>query len=180
MLQQQENIARQQSQMALQRLDTPTWQESMAQQRGQEFFDWERSTNKDIRTLPGMSSYLQVGAMAQQKGNAQRMGSGAFQLAGTSAGSEQYANQLREFNNRQNVQNIGLGLETALMNRQNEAVGALLPFGQMAVQKDLGRVGATTQMLNSYLQAPRSTPFWQSLVLAGIGGAGSVIQGFNK
>jgi 20S proteasome alpha/beta subunit len=50
----------------------------------------------------------------------------------------------------------------------------------MAVQKDLGRVGATTQMLNSYLQAPRQTPFWQQLVLAGIGGAGSVIQGFNK
>lgn len=173
MLNSEEAKARAAANEAMEQSKIPTIQEQIALQRAQEFFNWERSNDKDIRTLPGMSSYLQIGQMAQRKAAADRYGTGAFQLA--SGANEQYATQLRAMQSQEMAQNIGAGLEGALAERRAEAVGGLLPFGQMGLQRQLGRLGAAQQREGAYLSAPRETPFWQQLTLAAIGGGASVL-----
>lgn len=173
MLGQQEAIARAQQQQAMLNAQKMTPAEEALYKQSQDFLAWEQGAGRDIRDMPGMGAYLQIGEMAQRRALRERYGTGAMRLSG--AGSEQYATKLREMYAQEAAQEYGAGLETAYAQRRAEALGSLMPLAQLGTQRSMGLLNAAQQREGAYLNAPRETPFWKTLVVEGIrAGAGVV------
>lgn len=178
MLANEEAKARQVTATAMEDARYPTEAERIGLGRAREYFDWEKAPGRDVRTLSGIESYLNIGDLAKRKAAQDRFGTGAFQLAG--GANEQYATQLRALKSQEMAQEVGAGLEQAVAARRAEAVGSLLPYSQLGLQRQLGRLGAATQREGAYLTAPRETPFWQQLTLAAVAGGSQVASAAFK
>lgn len=170
MLNQQEALARSQSAEAMSAAKQMTPAEQALYEQSQAFLTWDKTAGKDIRDMPGIGAYLKIGEMAKRRAARERFGTGAMRLSG--AGAEQYATKLRQQYAQETAQEFGAGLETAYAQRRAEAMGSLLPLAQLGTQRNLGILNAAQQKESAYLNAPRETPFWKQLTLAGIG-AGS-------
>jgi hypothetical protein len=178
-LEAREREAARQYQQALTTAQQPTESERIATQRSKEFLDWMRTPGRDIGSAPDIAPYLQIGKAATERASRQRMGIGALQLGGT--GGEGYAAKLREQYAQEQAQNFGTNLEQAIGARYAEATGNLLPMAQLGQQRTLGILGATQGREMGYLNAPRETPFWKQLTMAGVQGATSVASaGFGS
>lgn len=171
MLNQQESMARANAQQAMTEAKQMTPAEQALYEQSQSFLNWEKSSGRDIREMPGIGAYLQIGEMAKRRAARERFGTGAMRLSG--AGAEQYATKLREMYAQQSAQEFGAGLETAYAQRRAEALGSLMPLAQLGTQRSLGILNAAQQREGAYLNAPRETPFWKQLTLTAIQGASS-------
>ena len=175
MLEREEANARRQYQQALIEAQKPSELEQMQQRRSMDFIRAYDAPGKDVTQLPGLSPYIQIGRAAQERAQRQRMGSGALNLTGV--GSEGYAAKLREQYNQEQGQNFGSGLENAVAGRYAEATGSILPLAQLNQGRTMGILGSTQQREGSYLNAPRETPFWQTLTMGAVQGAAGILGG---
>lgn len=144
--------------------------------RQQAFLDWDNSKDKNVVDAPGMSDYIQIGRAALERANREKMGTGALALTG--GGAEGYAEKLRQMNQREQANEFGAGLETALMQRRAEAQGSVMPLAQLNMNRSMGLAGLASQNNNSYLNRPRQQPFWQQLLMGAISGGSAVAGAF--
>lgn len=184
MLEQQEAESRRQYQMALAEAQKRSPLELEQERRSMQFLkDWE-APGRDVRALPGLSNYIQIGQEAQERALQQRMGTGALRLSGV--GTEGYAAKLREQSQTEAAQNTANALERAVASRYAEATGSILPLAQLQQSRSMGVLGSTQSREQAYLNAPRETPFWQTLTMGAVQGAAGVLGGlgaggfFNK
>jgi hypothetical protein len=174
MLNQQEALARQQYGQAYNQANQASEAEKLLFGRNQAFLQAYDKPGMSVTDLPGMSPYLQIGKAAQERASRQRMGMGAMQLG---SGNEGYAAKLREQYAQSAAQDFGAGLEGAVANRYAEATGALLPSAQLAANRNALLLGSAQNNLQSYMNAPRETPFWKQLTMAGVQGAAGFLTG---
>ena len=173
-----EREAARQYQTALTAAQQPSEAEQIATQRSKDFLNWMKTPGRDIGSAPDIAPYLQIGKAATERAGRQRMGIGALQLGGT--GGEGYAAKLREQYAQEQGQQFGAGLEQAIGARYAEATGNLLPMAQLAQSRTMGILGATQGREATYLGAPRETPFWKQLTMAGVQGAMGVASGMAQ
>jgi hypothetical protein len=121
---------------------------------------WENAPGHDIRDLPGMGDFVQIGQAALQRANADKKGTGALQLA--DGGSSGYAQQLKELKRNELGQEVGAGLENARAQIIGQAHGEVLPMAQLGLSRSLGQAGHSAQMFGMWNQRP-SRNWWDYL-----------------
>lgn len=174
MLNQQEALARQQYQQSFQQAQQQSPAEKALQERNLSFLNWMDTPGRDVTAAPGISPYLQIGKAAQERASRQRMGMGAMQLG---TGSEGYAAKLREQYAQEAAQNYGGGLEQAVAGRYAEATGALPALMNASLSRNAMLTQSAQGNLQSYMNAPRETPFWKTLVQQGIQAGATIASG---
>lgn len=161
-----------QTQTAYNNVATKTPLETQFEANQKKFLDWDASDGKDVRDAQGLDSYIQIGQAAQERGNQQRMGTGALALS--DGGASGYAEKLKSLQNAQRGENFGSGLENALAARRAEATGSVMPLAQLDLSRKNAQLGSATGMTGMYLNRPKTRPFWQDLTMGIIQGASQV------
>lgn len=171
----EENFWTQNAQTAYTNAGQKSELEKLFEQSQIDFLNWDKSGGKDVRDAPGLSNYIQIGQAAQERAGQERMGTGALQL-GAGGGSE-YAQKLKQLNQSQMAENFGTGLENALQMRRAEATGSVMPLASLDANRKGMQMQGANQMVSTYFNRPRSTPFWQQLLGIGAQAGASYLTG---
>lgn len=131
-----------------------------------DFLNWDKSQGKDIRNAPGLDNYIQIGQSAMNKANQERMGTGALSLG--DPGASGYTANLKSLRQNEMAREFGTGLEDALAGRRAEASGSVIPLASLNNQRNMGVLNASSGLLNMYMNRPKKTPWWQSLLNTGL------------
>ena len=99
--------------------------------------DWENSSGKDIRDMPGMDAHIKIGQAAIDRAGRERMGGSGLNLA--DGGSSGYAQNLRSLRQNEMGYAVGAGLEDARAGIHSEARGSVLPLAQLQTGRQLGQ-----------------------------------------
>lgn len=148
-----------QSQQAYQATAQATPLQQAFEQAQLDFLNWDKSSGKNVAEAPGLDNYIQIGRAAQERGNREKMGTGALALGG--AGAEGYAPKLKELRQAESEQNFGTGLEDALAMRRSEATGSVIPLASLNNARNAGRAQFAGGMYGTLQNRPR-TGFWNS------------------
>lgn len=144
---------------------------------------WEGSDGRDIRDMPGMSDYIQLGEAALERSNRERMGQGGLALSGN--GMDGYAEKLKSLRQKEMGQEVGAGLERARAMTRAEIMGGGADAAQFGFNRQsavLGNSGGLYQTQLNY--KPKS---WWDYLREGVGmvsglaqGAGSAMSGYGS
>ena len=162
----------QQSQAQFQEAQKKSPLQEALEKRSLEFLNWDNSKDKNVTDAPGMNDYVQIGQAAMARAEQDRQGSGALALGGD--GASGYAEKLKSLRKAEAGNAVGSGIENALNMRRAEAQGSALPLAQFDFQKNMALTNFAGNQNQSYLNRPRQTPFWQTLLLQGIRSGTSV------
>jgi hypothetical protein len=113
----------------------------------QRVLDWENSSGKDIRNMPGMDEHIQIGQAALNRANQERYGTGALNLGGAEGSG--YAAKLKEQRQAQMGQEVGVGLENARAGIHSEAAGSVMPLSQLSTNRRLGQAQHSLGIANT-------------------------------
>lgn len=113
----------------------------------QRVLDWENSSGKDIRNMPGMDEHIQIGQAALDRSRRERHGTGALQLGAD--GSSGYAQQLKELKQNELGEQVGAGLENARAGIHAEAAGSVMPLSQLSTNRRLGQAQHSLGIANT-------------------------------
>ena len=141
------------------------------------FLKWDGTKGKNIRDAPGLENHIQIGQAAIDRANQERMGTGALRLS--DGGASGYAEKMKAMRQAEMGNQVGASLEQALGGLRAEANGSVLPLAQMDMNRSMGLVGMASQNNNAYMNRPRQTPFWQTLLMGAISGGSQVATGFT-
>jgi hypothetical protein len=125
----------------------------------------------DATTLPGMGVYLDL-FNKSKSGRAVRDNMGSATM-GQQYSSPEMKAVLASQMQGQREEEAGGALEDAVAGKYAEASGSVLPFAQLAFQRNATRMGASGDRFNQASAAANQPPWWMPLAMAGIGGASS-------
>lgn len=126
----------------------------------QKVLDWENQPGHDVKDLPGMGDFIQIGQGALARANKARMGTGALGLS--DPGSSGYASQLHEQSQNELGQQVGADLENARAGIIGEAHGSVLPYAQLATSRKQAQANNSAQMFGQWNQR-QSKNWWDYL-----------------
>lgn len=154
--------------------------EKKLEQRSLDILNFQES-GKDIRDLGAMSPYIRMGEAALERGNRERMGTGALRLGDN--GASGYTDQLKELRQKEMAQDYGVGLENAYAGVHAEALGSALPLAQLDQSRRNTGFSAASGMYGTILNRPQRQSWWERAtgVVSGLaGGAGSMLGGIGS
>jgi len=129
----------------------------------------------DVTELPQMGVYLDLFNHAKA-GRARRNSLGAATFGQQYSSPELKAVLDREMQGAREEE-AGGALEDAVAGKYAEASGSVLPYAQLAYQRNATRLGAAGDRYNQATQAANQPAWWLPLLGAGIGAAGSLFTG---
>lgn len=174
---QQVNTAQAQVETAIQAVK-PTELETKVQASSTKFLD-DISAGKDVKDIEGMSPYYDLYNGAVNAGEAEKYSGGGALSFAENGGNSNLATLLRGQQQARNEQAGAGQLYNALNARRGQVEGNIVPLLMNSqANRDNTVLGARTGIYQSVLAQPEKTPFWQSALLAGIGGASSIATGY--
>lgn len=178
-----ENYYHQANRDFIEHMKQPTAIETYYNNRLTNLQNWENSDGRDIRDMPGMGDYIQIGEAAMARADRERMGQGALNLTGE--GGHGHAAKLKSLRQKEMGREVGAGLERARGALRAEVLGGGSQAGQMYLNRNSAGMGHTGSMYGMQLNY-KPMSWWDRVMQAGqfvsnLGqGAGAAMSGWGR
>jgi hypothetical protein len=166
----QQNYWNAQAQQANSHINDVSPEEAAYRQHQTAVLNWENQPGHDVRDMPGMDNYIQIGQAAMQRASQDRQGTGAFNLA--DPGSSGYASQLKEQKRNELGQQVGVGLENARAATHAEAANSVLPMASLDFSRHIGTANNSAAMFGQWNQ--RQSKNWWDYLREGVQMGGQI------
>jgi len=142
-----------------------------------DWLDWSEGKKGpiDVTKAPGLGPSLDLYSRAKAGEQGERMGIGALRM-GVEGSNPNLTSLLREQRQAHRERDAAGALEQAVAVNQADATGSIMPLVSLEQNKRMGLAGlasgAAQDTLGTYASftgRPRRRPFWQDVILAGMG-----------